>query len=251
MVELVTNIETLCAERRSFEIKKAREHTRSRCVQARTFVHDTALLSDILSNGSLSDAAKQLATEIRKAEVLRFCTDGELQKRCNDEISSPLALHAHGITQYAYSCGSSIGNAGYSWTPVSIKITYDENHPITADCECHYTYRMNLPFRHVLTVALSIDKDGEEIAHCARFVQSTSPLILMIHYLVEDRWLFPDRDKHSVMRNRIVPQNPIPVPSRPDDSELQQLHESGGMSLDDVLTPKSATKQRQVTYAVL
>ena len=110
---------------------------------------------------------------------------------------------------------------------------------------------MKLPRRPVLAVALSIDKDGEKNAQYARFVQSTSLLILMILYIVDDRWLFYDQDVHSVLRNRIVPQNPIPVPSLSYDSELQQWHELDVMRLDAVLTPKSFTKQRRVKYAVL
>ena len=107
---------------------------------------------------------KQLATEIEKAEVLRFCTDEELQIAYDGENSSSSDLHAHNITQYAYSCGSSNGNAGYSRTKAPIKIAHDENHPITADCDCNYTYRMKLPFRYVLAVALSIDKDVEKMS---------------------------------------------------------------------------------------
>ena len=100
---------------------------------------------------------------------------------------------------------------------------------------------MKLPCHHVLADALSVAKDGEKIAQCTRFVQSSSLLILMIRYLVDDHWLFPDRDVHSDSRNIIVPQNPIPVPCLSDNSELQQWHESDGMSLDAVLTPKSTT----------
>ena len=110
---------------------------------------------------------------------------------------------------------------------------------------------MKLPCRHILAIALSIDKDEEKIAQCARLVQGTSLLILIIRYLVDDRWLFPDRDVYSVLRNKIVPQKPIPALSLSDDSELQQWHESGGANLGSVLTPKSTTKQRQVTVVVL
>ena len=41
-------------------------------------VHDTALLLEIIQIGISSFVALQLAKEFRKAELLRFCADGEL-----------------------------------------------------------------------------------------------------------------------------------------------------------------------------
>ena len=44
-----------------------------------SIMHDTTLLPEIMQIGISSFAADQLAKEFRKAELLRFCADGELE----------------------------------------------------------------------------------------------------------------------------------------------------------------------------
>ena len=80
------------------------------------------------------------------------------------------AIHTRKTTRDAYSQPASSADSAISEKRVSITIKLNDG-GIPAECECMHLSAMKLPFHHLLSIALSVDKDkAKRYSSQSRFI---------------------------------------------------------------------------------
>ena len=70
---------------------------------------------------------------------------------------------------------------------MSFSVIEGEPDRIIVSCECNYIYRMNLPCRHLLVMALKIDKDENKIGKYRLILAGKSLMYKLVKTLVSQR----------------------------------------------------------------